>query len=194
MRVVATKRDPNARYEADVVAGCDLSLLDELPATARRIRPCLSSRSPIHPKPTTCSMPPSIAQMKPTAYLYNIGRGKNHRRKRLDRRACVMAARSQEQAWTCFETEPLPADSPLWKTGERHPHSRTPPAERPYYFPALRRPLRGQSAPLSQLTSPSRTSTIPNAATKRKPSKAPSLGRRGLGETCRTALTPTGRS
>jgi phosphoglycerate dehydrogenase-like enzyme len=51
--------------------------------------------------------------MKPTAYLYNIARGKV-----IDESALITALRDGKIAGAgldVFETEPLPADSPLWQ-------------------------------------------------------------------------------
>jgi phosphoglycerate dehydrogenase-like enzyme len=56
-------------------------------------------------------------QMKPTAYLINIGRGAI-----VDLADLAAALQANEIAGAgldVFETEPLPAESPLWKMGER---------------------------------------------------------------------------
>ena len=58
-------------------------------------------------------------QMKPTAYLINIGRGAI-----VDLGDLVAALRAAEIAGAgldVFETEPLPPDHPLWADAERHP-------------------------------------------------------------------------
>jgi phosphoglycerate dehydrogenase-like enzyme len=60
---------------------------------------------------------PQFRQMKRSAYLVNIGRGAV-----VDLADLVAALEAGELAGAAldvFETEPLPADSPLWKMGER---------------------------------------------------------------------------
>ena len=56
-------------------------------------------------------------QMKPAAYLINIGRGAIV--DLADLAAALQADEIAGAALDVFETEPLPADSPLWKMGER---------------------------------------------------------------------------
>jgi phosphoglycerate dehydrogenase-like enzyme len=56
-------------------------------------------------------------QMKPSAYLINIGRGAIV--VLADLVAALQANEIAGAALDVFETEPLPADSPLWKLGER---------------------------------------------------------------------------
>ena len=60
---------------------------------------------------------PQFQQMKRSAYLINIGRGAI-----VDLADLTQALEANEIAGAAldvFETEPLPADSPLWKMGER---------------------------------------------------------------------------
>ncbi len=55
---------------------------------------------------------PQLAHMKPTAWILNIGRGGT-----IDEAALIQALRNKTvggAALDVFETEPLPADSPLW--------------------------------------------------------------------------------
>jgi phosphoglycerate dehydrogenase-like enzyme len=59
----------------------------------------------------------SIRQMKPSAYLINIGRGAIV--DLADLTAALEANEIAGAALDVFETEPLPADSPLWKMGDR---------------------------------------------------------------------------
>ena len=111
MRVVATKRDPNSRYEAAIQPDA-IYAAEELPrllAESDHICNCL----PYTPETEHLFNAEAFAQMKPTAYFYNIGRGKT-----VDEAALVAALQSEKIAGAgldVFETEPLPADSPLWQ-------------------------------------------------------------------------------
>jgi phosphoglycerate dehydrogenase-like enzyme len=60
---------------------------------------------------------PQLKQMKPSAYLINIGRGAIV--DLADLTAALQAHEIAGAALDVFETEPLPADSPLWQMGER---------------------------------------------------------------------------
>jgi phosphoglycerate dehydrogenase-like enzyme len=60
---------------------------------------------------------PQFQQMKRSAYLINIGRGALV--DLADLTAALVANELAGAALDVFETEPLPADSPLWKMGER---------------------------------------------------------------------------
>jgi phosphoglycerate dehydrogenase-like enzyme len=60
---------------------------------------------------------PQFQQMKPSAYLINIGRGAIV--DLADLTAALEANEIAGAALDVFETEPLPADSPLWRMGER---------------------------------------------------------------------------
>jgi len=111
MRVIATKRDPNARYEAAVIPDA-IYPPEELPRLlAESDHVCIAL--PYTPETHHLFNAGLLAQMKPTAYLYNIGRGKI-----VDESALIEALRAGTIAGAgldVFETEPLPADSPLWK-------------------------------------------------------------------------------
>jgi len=55
----------------------------------------------------------ALASMKPTAYIYNFGRGEV-----IDEQALIATLRAGQIAGAgldVFEEEPLPADSPLWQ-------------------------------------------------------------------------------
>lgn len=111
MRVVATKRDPKARYEAAVIPDA-LYPPEELPRLlAESDHVCIAL--PYTAETHHLFDAATIAHMKPTAYLYNIGRGKI-----VDENALIDALRENRIAGAgldVFETEPLPAESPLWK-------------------------------------------------------------------------------
>ncbi len=130
MRVVATKRDPNARYEAAVVPDA-IYPSEELPRLlAESDHVCIAL--PYTPETHHLFNAETLAQMKPTAYLYNIGRGKI-----IDENALIDALRAGRIAGAgldVFETEPLPPDSPLWKLENviLTPHTS---GGTPYYFP-----------------------------------------------------------
>ncbi|MCW3098998.1 MAG: Phosphoglycerate dehydrogenase and related dehydrogenase [Chthonomonadaceae bacterium] len=157
MRVVATKRDPNARYEASVVPDA-LYPPEELPRLlAESDHVCIAL--PYTAETHHLFDAALLAHMKPTAYLYNIGRGKV-----VDETALIEALRAGTIAGAgldVFETEPLPADSPLWKMENviLTPHTS---GVTPYYFTRfaalftenLRRYLNDQ--PLQNLYDPER--------------------------------------
>ena len=130
MRVVATKRDPNARYEASVVPDA-LYPPEELPRLlSESDHVCIAL--PYTPETHHLFDAALLAHMKPTAYLYNIGRGKI-----VDESALIEALRANRIAGAgldVFEAEPLPADSPLWKMENviLTPHVS---GSTPYYFP-----------------------------------------------------------
>ncbi len=111
MRVVATKRDPNARYES-AIAPDAVYLPEELPrllAESDHVCICL----PHTPETEHLINAEALAFMRPTAYLYNIGRGKV-----VDEAALVAALQGGKIAGAgldVFEAEPLPAESPLWQ-------------------------------------------------------------------------------
>ncbi len=110
MRVIAVKRDPSSRYsgeiELDAVYGAE-----ELPRLlAESDHVCLSV--PYSPQTHHLINGENLPQMKPSAFLYNIGRGKS-----VDEAALIEALKAGTIAGAgldVFETEPLPSDSPLW--------------------------------------------------------------------------------
>lgn len=111
MRVVATKRDVSARYDANI--GPDAlypnAELPRLLAESDHICICL----PYTPETHHLFDAAMLAHIRPTAYLYNIARGKI-----IDEPALIAALQNGRLAGAgldVFETEPLPADSPLWK-------------------------------------------------------------------------------
>ena len=111
MRVVATKRNPTARYEAEIKPDA-IYAPEELPrllAESDHVCNCL----PHTPETEHLFNTAAFAQMKLTAYFYNIGRGKT-----VDETALIAALQTEQIAGAgldVFETEPLPADSPLWQ-------------------------------------------------------------------------------
>jgi phosphoglycerate dehydrogenase-like enzyme len=111
MRVVAVKRDPQARYEAEIVPDA-LYPPEALPRLlAESDHVCITL--PYTPETHHLFDAALLAHMTPRAYLYNIARGKI-----IDEAALIAALRSGKLAGAgldVFETEPLPADSPLWK-------------------------------------------------------------------------------
>src|SRR5579884_960139 len=157
MRVIATKRDLAARHAN--VAPLDALLPPErLPQLlAESDHGCIAL--PYTPQTRHLFDAAMLAHMKPTAYLYNIARGKI-----VDEAALIAALQAGRLAGAgldVFETEPLPTDSPLWKMENVivTPHVA---GITPYYFPRaaalfaanLKRYLAGQ--PLSNLYDPQR--------------------------------------
>ena len=110
MRVIATKRDPNARYDAGVTLDAVYGQ-DELPRLLNEAdHVCIAL--PYTPDTHHLINAAALAHIKPTAYLYNIGRGKL-----IDEAALAAVLESGALAGAgldVFETEPLQADSPLW--------------------------------------------------------------------------------
>ncbi len=110
MRVVAVKRDPTARYaEAPIDALYGFDGIPRLLAEADHACISLPYTSQTH-RLFDAEM---LAHCKAGAYLYNIARGKI-----VDEAALIDALRGGRLAGAgldVFETEPLPADSPLWK-------------------------------------------------------------------------------
>ncbi len=111
MRVVATKRNVQARYEAEIRPDV-LYPPEELPRLlAESDHVCIAL--PYTPQTHHLFDAAMLARMKPTAYLYNIARGKI-----IDETALIAALQAGKLAGAgldVFETEPLPADSPLWQ-------------------------------------------------------------------------------
>lgn len=111
MRVVATKRDVRSRYDA-AIAPDALYPPEELPRLlAESDHVCIAV--PYTPETHHLINAERLACMKPTAYLYNIARGKS-----VDEVALIAALQAGKLAGAgldVFEAEPLPADSPLWQ-------------------------------------------------------------------------------
>lgn len=110
MRVLATKRDVGTRHGAgtDVDALYPPDQLDALLRASDHVCVCL----PYTPQTHHLLDARRLAEVRPTAYLYNIARGRI-----IDEAALVDALRAGRIAGAgldVFETEPLPADSPLW--------------------------------------------------------------------------------
>ena len=111
MHVVATKRDIHARYAPDI-APDRLYAPEQLPAMLAEcdhICICL----PLTPETHHLFDAELLSHIKPSAYLYNIGRGKI-----VDESALIAALQNGSLAGAgldVFETEPLPAESPLWQ-------------------------------------------------------------------------------
>ncbi|HLV79366.1 MAG TPA: D-2-hydroxyacid dehydrogenase [Chthonomonadaceae bacterium] len=157
MRVIATKRDPAARPEnaARLDALLPPERLTDLLAASDHV--CIAL--PYTPQTHHLFDATLLARMKPSAYLYNIARGKI-----VDEAALIAALQAGRLAGAgldVFETEPLPPDSPLWKMENViiTPHVA---GITPHYFPRaaalftanLRRYLAGQ--PLANLYDPKR--------------------------------------
>jgi phosphoglycerate dehydrogenase-like enzyme len=107
MTVRAIKRHPDEPPAyVDHLAG--LEGLDDLLAASDHVALVL----PITPETRNLVDAARLARMKPTAYLYNIGRGAV-----VDEAALIAALQAQRLAGAAldvFVEEPLPADSPLW--------------------------------------------------------------------------------
>lgn len=110
MRVIATKRNPETRFDPSI-------LVDAVypPSELRRLlsesdHVCVTV--PYAPSNHHLLNAEMLSAMKPTAYLYNIGRGKV-----IDEVALIEALREGRIAGAgldVFEQEPLPSESPLW--------------------------------------------------------------------------------
>jgi phosphoglycerate dehydrogenase-like enzyme len=157
MRVIATKRDISTRYAADSAPDA-LYPMEALPRLlAESDHVCIAL--PYTPDTHHLFNAETLAQMKPTAYLYNIARGKI-----VEETALIEALRTNRIAGAgldVFETEPLPPDSPLWTLENVliTPHTA---GLTPHYFARsaaqfaanLKRYLNGE--PLTNLYDPSR--------------------------------------
>jgi D-2-hydroxyacid dehydrogenase (NADP+) len=110
MRIVASKRDTTRRYDASVAPDA-LYSADQLPEMlAESDHVCVAI--PLTANTHHLFDKDLIAHMKPGAYFYNVSRGKL-----VDETALIAALREGRLAGAgldVFETEPLPADSPLW--------------------------------------------------------------------------------
>ena len=107
MRVLAVRENPQKGTSgADAVYGT--AQLDEVLSQADYVLLC----TPVTPGTTGLMNQARLAQMKPDAYLLNVGRGPL-----IDEKAVIAALRSRSIAGAAldvFEEEPLPADSPFW--------------------------------------------------------------------------------
>jgi phosphoglycerate dehydrogenase-like enzyme len=110
MRVIAAKRDTQHRYDPKVVIDklYRSSQLADMVAESDHV--CITMRY----TPDTHHLfdTQMLSHMKPAAYLYNTGRGRI-----VDEQALIAALREgriKGAGLDVFETEPLPADSPLW--------------------------------------------------------------------------------
>jgi phosphoglycerate dehydrogenase-like enzyme len=107
MRVVALKRNPHSRYDSTIALDA-LYAPDELShLLAESDHVCISV--PYTPETHHWIDAAALAQMKPTAYLYNIARGKV-----IDEGALIAALQECRIAGAgldVFAQEPLPTDS-----------------------------------------------------------------------------------
>ena len=111
MRVIATKRNPKARYEASIVPDALYSPEDLPRLLAEADHICIAV--PYSPETHHLINAEMLGHIRPSAYLYNIARGKV-----IDEAALIAALQSSRIAGAgldVFEQEPLPADSPLWQ-------------------------------------------------------------------------------
>lgn len=111
MRVIGLKRDPSSRYDSSVQPE-KLYGPAQLPLLLQESdHVCIAT--PYTPQTHHLFNASTLAQMRPTAYLYNIARGKI-----VDEAALVSALQNDRLAGAgldVFEAEPLPSDSPLWR-------------------------------------------------------------------------------
>jgi phosphoglycerate dehydrogenase-like enzyme len=111
LRVVAA--DPQPRHAEGVEVVLPVEQLDRLLAASDFV----VIAAPHTPRTAKMFRRPQLQRMKRSAYLINIGRGAI-----IDLADLVAALEANEIAGAAldvFETEPLPADSPLWKMGDR---------------------------------------------------------------------------
>ena len=111
MRVLAV--DPLARAAPGVEAVWPVERLPELLAESDFV----IIAAPHTPRTTRMIARPQLRQMKPSAYLVNIGRGAIVSLD--DLVAALEANEIAGAALDVFETEPLPSTSPLWGMGDR---------------------------------------------------------------------------
>lgn len=111
MRVIATKRSSRSRHSEAVIID-KLYPTEDLPQLlAESDHVCIAL--PYTPETHHLIDAKMLAQCKPTAYIYNIARGKI-----IDELALIDALKSGRLAGAgldVFQTEPLPPESPLWK-------------------------------------------------------------------------------
>lgn len=112
MRVVAVDPTPTTIPEG-VETVWPVDHLDQLLATSDFV----VIAAPHTPDTEKLFRRPRFQRMKPTATLINIGRGAIV--DLADLAAALQANEIAAAALDVFETEPLPADSPLWKMGDR---------------------------------------------------------------------------
>lgn len=111
LRVIAV--DPQPRHVEGVEVVLPVEQLDRLLAASDFV----VIAAPHTPRTAKMFGRPQFQRMKRTAYVINIGRGAI-----LDLGGLVAALEANELAGAAldvFETEPLPAESPLWKMGDR---------------------------------------------------------------------------
>ena len=111
VRVVGVKHDPSRRYDAGVAVDelLPASALDE--ALGRADHVCLLV--PLTSATHHLMDARRLGRMRSSAFLYNVSRGEV-----IDEAALVEALRAGKLAGAgldVFETEPLPAESPLWE-------------------------------------------------------------------------------
>jgi len=109
MKIIAAKRDPSARHgDAPIDA---LYGFDDLPRLLQKSdHVCIAL--PYTPETDHLFDSAMLAHCRPTAYLYNIARGRI-----IDEAALIDALANGRLAGAgldVFEKEPLPPDSPLW--------------------------------------------------------------------------------
>ncbi len=111
MRVLGLKRDPNSRYDSAVQPDA-LYGPEQLPLLLQEAdHVCIAI--PYTPQTHHLFNAATLAHLRPSAYLYNIARGKI-----IDEAALIAALQQGKLAGAgldVFETEPLPVDSPLWR-------------------------------------------------------------------------------
>ena len=108
LRVVGTKRRPEPMENVAKVVGPERSA--EILAESDFVLNLL----PATPETNNFINAERLAQMKPTAWLLNFGRG--HTIKDEDLVAAVKAKKIAGAVLDVFRTEPLPADHPFWTT------------------------------------------------------------------------------
>lgn len=129
MRVVALKRNPEAQYDKSVSVDHIYAPSELRQLLGESDHVCISL--PLTPDTYRLFDAETLACMKPSAYLYNVARGKV-----VDEKALIAALQEGRIAGAgldVFEEEPLPADSPLWKMENViiTPHTA---GQTPYYF------------------------------------------------------------
>ena len=129
MRVVALKRNPALRYNENVTVDQLYAPSELRQLLAESDHVCISL--PLTPDTYHLFNAEMLSYMKPTAYLYNVARGKI-----VDEQALIAALQEGRIAGAgldVFEQEPLAADSPLWKLENViiTPHTA---GQTPYYF------------------------------------------------------------